>query len=217
MGAKHIGVMIGVVIVGAGVFLFGERILAFTGNFLVIEDKLQRADVIHVIAGPDERTDYAIQLYQQGYGKKIFFTGGWCPFHQIYHGQHGRERAMQRGVPLKAIIVDESPVASTYSEAIRLKGFIDGSSECVLSVIVVSDPYHMRRVRWTYRQVLGDRIHLCMAPVPFKFSSCKRHWWVDRGSRKIVEDEYAKILYYYARYRFSSGWIKDWLASLDRD
>ena len=52
-----------------------EPILFAVGDFLVIEDALQPADVIHVISGPDDRTDYAIQLYKQGYGKQIFFTG----------------------------------------------------------------------------------------------------------------------------------------------
>jgi len=36
------------------------------GDFLVVEDDLRPADVIHIIAGDDYRTDYAIQLYQQG-------------------------------------------------------------------------------------------------------------------------------------------------------
>ena len=82
-------------VVIVGVLLFGARepILLAVGDFLVIQDRLQPADVIHVISGLDERTDYAIQLYKQGYGKTIFFTGGWCFFHGYYHGQHGAERA----------------------------------------------------------------------------------------------------------------------------
>jgi uncharacterized SAM-binding protein YcdF (DUF218 family) len=206
-----------VVILGATLFLLSEHILSAIGDFLVVQDKLQPADVIHVIAGPDERTDYAIHLYQRGYAKTIFFTGGWCRFHNFFHGQHGRERALERGVPSKAIAIDDSPVTSTYSEVVRLKEFIDRGGRPLLSIIAVSDPYHMRRARWTYKQVMGDKVELRMAPVPLELSVDYRRWWTDRESRKMVKDEYAKIAYYYARYRFSWGWLKDWLASLDRD
>ena len=217
MQRKCITGVVVILILSATLFLIHGAILSAVGDFLVVQDKLQPADVIHVIAGPDEQTDYAIQLYREGYGKRIFFTGGWCPFHKLWHGQHGRERALQSGIPSKAIAIDDSPVTSTYAEVMRLREFIDHSEALIQSVIGVSDPYHMRRACWTYRQVLGDKVALCMAPVPFELSPYKRRWWTDMGSRRMVKDEYMKIVYYYARYRFSRGWLKDWLASLDRD
>jgi uncharacterized SAM-binding protein YcdF (DUF218 family) len=194
-----------------------ERVLYAIGDFLVVQDKLQTADVIHVIAGPDEYTDYAVRLYQQGYGKRIFFTGGWCREHSDYHGDRGRRRAGAQGVPAEAIATDDSHVTSTYSEVVRLREFIRQSETPIQSVISVSDPYHMRRARWTYRHVLGDGVRVYMPPVPFEFSAYKRSWWMDSASGQMVKDEYLKILYYYARYRFSWGLLREWLASLDRD
>jgi uncharacterized SAM-binding protein YcdF (DUF218 family) len=202
---------------GITLFLFRKPILLAVGDFLVVRDELQPTDVIHVLAGPDEQTHYAIRLYRQGFGKKIFFTGGWCVFHNFYHGQHGKELALRWGIPPTAIAIDESPVTSTYGEVVRLQEFIDHSAEPVQSVITVSDPYHMRRAGWTYRQVLGDKIQLHMGPVPFELSPHKHYWWKDKGSRRMVRDEYEKIVYYYARYRFSWGPLKDLLASLERD
>ena len=141
----------------AGVFLYltHEQILLAIGNFLVIRDELQPADAIHVIAGDDYRTDYGIELYKKGYGKLIFFTGGWCIFHHYYHGQHGKERSINQGVPIDAIAIDESKVTSTYSEAVRFKEFVAQSRVPIKSIIVVSDPYHMRRSRWTYQRGSG--------------------------------------------------------------
>ena len=206
-------------VVIVGVLLFGARepILLAVGDFLVIQDTFQPADVIHVIAGPDDRTDYAIQLYKQGYGKRIFFTGGWCTFHGYYHGQHGTERATLQGIPQEDLVIDESPVTSTYTEAVLLKEFIARSPTPVRSVIVVSDPHHMRRARWTYHEVLGDGIKLEMAPIPFQQSSYQRRWWTDRESQQFVKEEYLKLVYYYARYRLSWGPVQRWLASLDTD
>jgi uncharacterized SAM-binding protein YcdF (DUF218 family) len=198
-------------------YLTHEPILLAIGDFLVVRDELQLADVIHVISGPDDRTDYAIQLYQQGYARHIFFTGGWCSFHNYYHGQHGRERALEQGVSAEAIAFDDSQVTSTYAEAVRLREFITQSQTPLRSVIVVSDPYHMRRARWTYRQVLGDQVRIQMAPVPFDRSPYQRRWWTDEGSRGYVKSEYLKIVYYYARYRLGLGPLKEWLASLDQE
>jgi uncharacterized SAM-binding protein YcdF (DUF218 family) len=198
-------------------YLTHEPILLAIGDFLVVRDELQPADVIHVISGPDDRTDYAIQLYQQGYARQIFFTGGWCSFHNYYHGQHGRERALEQGVPPEAIAIDDSVVTSTYAEVVQLNDFITHSQILVRSVIVVSDPHHMRRARWTYRQVLGDQVRIRMAPVPFDRSPYQRRWWTDEGSRGYVKSEYLKIVYYYARYRLGLGPLKEWLASLDQE
>jgi len=194
-----------------------EAILLAIGDFLMVQDDLHPADVIHVIAGDDYRTDYAIHLYKQGYAKRIFFTGGWCVFHRYWHGQHAMERAQAQGVPAPAIAVDESPVSSTYSEALRLKEFAAQSEVPIYSVIVVSDAYHMRRARWTYRQVLGNQVDLQMAPVPFELTPYQRRWWTDEPSRKYVKEEYMKLLYYYARY--GVGWqpLANWLASFDVD
>jgi uncharacterized SAM-binding protein YcdF (DUF218 family) len=215
---KHIVIVaVALVLLGAILFLARKPILLAIGDFLVVQDELHPADVIHVISGPDDRTDYVIQLYQQGQGGQIFFTGGWCKFHNYYHGQHGRERALERGISLEAIAIDDSRVTSTYSEAVRLKEFIVEAQAPVQSVIVVSDPHHMRRARWTYRRVLGDSVRVQMAPVPFELSPYQRRWWTDEESRRYVRDEYRKMVYYLARYQFSWGPLREWLASLDQD
>ena len=78
-------IILSVVVLVAILFLIHESILSTIGEFLVIQDKIHPADVIHVIAGPDYRTDHAIQLYLQGFGRQLFFTGGWCKFHNYFH------------------------------------------------------------------------------------------------------------------------------------
>ncbi len=79
------------------------------GDFLVIRDVLAPGEVIHVISGPDHRADYGIRLYQEGYGSRIFFTGGWCPVIQGNHAERGLARAASQGVPQQAIIADGGP------------------------------------------------------------------------------------------------------------
>ncbi|UCC64682.1 MAG: YdcF family protein, partial [Anaerolineae bacterium] len=126
-------------------------------------------------------------------------------------------RAIRQGVPAHAVVADGYWVTSTYSEAVQLKEFIARSEAPIHSVIVSSDAYHMRRARWAYRQVLGDQVEVQMAPVPFELSPYQRQWWSSRRSCKRVLEEYAKTVYYVARYKLFRGPIREWLAALDRD
>lgn len=219
IGLKNNLLIPGLIFVGIAfaILLLREPVLLFIGDYLVVKDDLSTADVIHVIAGEDYRTDYAIQLYQQGLGEQIYFTGGWCNFHHYYHGRHGMERAQSQGVPEQEIAYDDTPVKSTFDEAVRLKAHIDENPSSFQSVIVVSDPFHMRRARWTYQRVLGKDVAVLMAPVPFDQTPYQRQWWLSSKSIRMVWDEYLKILYYFFRYQLTSGKVREWLASLDRN
>ncbi len=209
-------VIVSLVALSISLILFRERILISIGDFLIVQDTLEPANVIHVIAGEDYRTDYAFQLYRQGNGKTIFFTGGWCNIHLYGHGAHAREKALAQGLPLDVIVSNDSEVMSTYMEAERLKEWIASNSSPVQSIIVVSDPFHMRRARWAYRKVFGDQVQIQMAPVPFELTPYQSTWWKDVASRKYVQEEYFKFIFYLFRYQYSSGSFKDWLASFDK-
>lgn len=198
-------------------FYTHHQILQAIGDYLVINDKIQPSDIIHVIAGEDHRTNYAITLYQKGYGKKLFFTGGFCQIHMVYHGIKAKQKAISRGIPPKAIVIDNSKVKSTYEEILRLKTYISQFNCFKTSVIVVTDPHHTRRTRWAYRNIFANGVRIRMAPVPLYLTPYKQAWWAHEKTRRFVKDEYLKILYYYARYKFSRGHLKKWLASLDNE
>lgn len=206
-----------VALLGAALLRLREPILLAVGDYLVVQDRLQASDVIHVLGSADRRTDYGIRLYEQGYADRIFFTGSWPRARGEGDVAPDYARALEQGVPAGAITVDGARVASTYAEGIRLKALIEASASPIRSVIVVTDPHHTRRARWAFRRVLGDGVSILMAPVPFGQSPFKRRWWTDEGSRQLVWDEYRKIAYYYVRYQYSWGAIRRWLASLDED
>ena len=217
MSKRRIQTITGFVILLLALVVFREQWLQWIGDYLIVDDSLKPADVIHVIAGDDYRTEYAIQLYKQGEAGTIFFTGGWCDTHLYYHGEHGREVSLAAGLPPQAIASDDTAVTSTYMEAERLKVWIDHSPRPIRSVIVVSDPFHMRRVSWIYHWVFGDRIRVQMAPVPFNLTPYQRAWWKDPESRAYVQVEYEKLAFNLLRYRLSSGKFQEWLSSFDAD
>jgi uncharacterized SAM-binding protein YcdF (DUF218 family) len=187
--------------------LFKEQVFHGIGNYLVIQDNLSPADIVHVVAGEDYRTVYAIDLYQQGLAKQIFFTGGVCQYHGYDHSEHGMQLARAQAVPQEALASDSTPVKSTYDEAVLLKAYLDQNPQPGRSVIVVSDPFHMRRARWTYQRVLGDEVKVMMAPVPFDRLNYRSDWWKDPAAQRYILDEYTKGIYYFLRYQLSWNWL----------
>jgi uncharacterized SAM-binding protein YcdF (DUF218 family) len=185
-----------------------ELIGLMLADYLIVQDNPASAEVIHVIAGDDYRTEYAIQLYKQGLAKAIFFTGGWCTFHKYNHGEHGMQLALSQGVPPEAIAYDDSPVFSTYDETLLLKEYLAKTLPSAQSIIVVSDPFHMRRARWTNEMIFGKGLKINMQPVPFDQTPFKQHWWTDGASRRYVRDEYIKMVFYYFRYQLGWTWLK---------
>jgi uncharacterized SAM-binding protein YcdF (DUF218 family) len=122
-----------------------------------------------------------------------------------------------QGLSEEVVAFDESTVTSTYMEAQLLKEWITRNSYPVRSIIVVSDPFHMRRARWTYQKIFGDQVQIQMAPVPMEITPYQSTWWKDWGSRKYVREEYQKFAYYLLRYQFSAGKFREWLASFDTE
>jgi uncharacterized SAM-binding protein YcdF (DUF218 family) len=193
-----------------------KPLLLAMGDFLVVGDALEPADVIHVMAGPIDRAAYAVDLYQQGYGRQLLVTGPWSPRLNMTHAEFVGRYALARGVPEADLHVDGSRINSTYSEAMRLRHFLESSPTPIESVIVVSDPHHMWRTRWTYRRVLDmSGVRLQMAPVPFEQSRLQRLWWTDALSVNMVFREYIKIGYYHVRYVYSPESVRGWLVPLD--
>jgi len=187
--------------------VFYKQIFQKIGDYLLVKDDLVPVDVIHVIAGDDYRSEYAFQLYKQGLSKYIFFTGGWCKYHGYYHGNHGKELAIQNDIPESAIAYDDSNVKSTYDEILLLKKWIDVNPNKIKSIMIVSDPFHMRRSKWIVNKIFGGEINVIMAPVPMDWTISGNNWWQDKTSRKYIIEEYVKLVYYFFRYQLSINWL----------
>jgi len=187
--------------------VFYKQIFQKIGDYLLVKDNLVPVDVIHVIAGDDYRSEYAFQLYKQGLSKYIFFTGGWCKYHGYYHGNHGKELAIQNDIPESAIAYDDSNVKSTYDEILLLKKWIDVNPNKIKSILIVSDPFHMRRSKWIVNKIFGGEINVIMAPVPMDWTISGNNWWQDKTSRKYIIEEYVKLVYYFFRYQLSINWL----------
>lgn len=117
-------------------------------------DEAQRADVILVLGAAEyrgrpspvlrARLDHALDLYNRRLASRIMTTGGPGGDPLFTEGGVGRTYLMSQGVPSESVIVEnegESTVQSTAmaGEIMRRMG--------LQSVIVVSDGYHVYRVK----------------------------------------------------------------------
>jgi hypothetical protein len=65
---------------------------------------------------------------------------------------------------------------------------------------VVSEPYHMRRLSWTWRSVFeGSGLQYSLVATSPAYWQADR-WWHDEVSGATVIIEYIKIIYYLIKY-----------------
>lgn len=200
----------------AGLLLLARPILRSLGDFLIVKNSLDKVDLITASSGPSYRIVYAADLYKQGLGPRLFYTGGLNEFDKRYEASWSKYLASNEGVPPEAIITDDTTVTSTYDEAVRLKAYINAHPGEINSIILVTDAYHTRRAQWIYHKVLGDGVKILMAPVPFDKAGYTENWWSKPVSRKMVPEEYFKYTFYLIRYQYSSGPLQKFLAKFDK-
>ena len=117
-------------------------------------DEAQPADLILVLGAAEysgrpspvfrARLDHAFELYQRKMAPRIMTTGGAGGDPVFTEGGVGRSYLMGRGVPSEAIVVETEGESTVQSTAIA--GETMGRMN-LRSVIVVSDGYHIYRVK----------------------------------------------------------------------
>src|SRR5207249_3262793 len=131
------------------------------GSFLVSEDVLEPADVIVVLGGePPYRELEAARLYRAGWAPRVWLVKGRTEDDRrdllLAIGvavpedwQIRRDSLIQLGVPRDAISVIEGPAQATLDE---LELVLAALGPHQRAVIVVTSPYHTRRVGlyWRY-------------------------------------------------------------------
>ena len=173
-------------------------------TFLVYESPLEKADLIHVFSGGEfERSTHAAELFHQGWAGEVLVTGGYSPQTamalglKMYAAEIGARSLARTGVPSEAISIEREG-ESTYEELVFLRALAE--RRALRSIILVSSPYHMRRIYYTSRHVFQDMpVRLIYSPAESDWFNARR-WWGDEKSFLAVHNEYLKHLYYFFTY-----------------
>lgn len=88
------------------------------------------------------RIDHAIALYESQMVERIIFTGGRAPGDRLAESEAAREYAQGLGVPREDIYIETSST-TTWENLVEASAVIEAQG--IGSIILVSDPMHMRR------------------------------------------------------------------------
>jgi uncharacterized SAM-binding protein YcdF (DUF218 family) len=170
-----------VVVTGFSVAMLATAWISIRIERQAARDEAQPADVILVLGAAEyrgrpspvlkARLDHALDLYRRRLAPRMMTTGGAGGDPVFTEGDVGRDYLTSQGVPPEAIVVERegsSTVASTAlaGEIMRRMG--------LLSAIVVSDGYHVYRVK---KMLEGKGLTVYGSPRPERVRDSLRERW----------------------------------------
>lgn len=184
------------VVVLLGIYFFHPFILEGMARFLIVRDKLEPADVIVVLGGDNngERVNEGINVYKQGYAKKMLMSGGPMAW-QLTHAQWMKKQAVEFDVPETDILLEDRSRSTIESakftlDIVKKHGYN--------SIILVTSPTHSRRSLRVFRKVYAkEGIKVISHPVPVQDSKFQLpRWWTRHEDTQLVMWEYVSLVYY---------------------
>jgi uncharacterized SAM-binding protein YcdF (DUF218 family) len=152
------------------------------GNFLIVNEAPQKADVIIILGGDAaNRVPYGAELCKLGYADKVLLSG---------HAMIGP--TLTSGILLNAILMEDRSQTTFENAQYSLKIV---QNQGYKSAIVVTSPYHTRRASIIFIHFFKG-IHLTICPVSYN-PAMTQSWWKDNNSRQFVISEYLKLVWYY--------------------
>jgi uncharacterized SAM-binding protein YcdF (DUF218 family) len=183
--------------------LNGEGLLYAVERFLRLEDPLESAHAIYVLCGGDgSRHRHAACLYRQGYAPRVVIAQAAFDIlgYRFQVAEYACRRLLENGVPRQAIFILPGQVKSTQEEAISLEAYT--RKQGWRKIILVSDAYHTRRVRLTFRKQMREPGIMLMVSSP-------EYSLANRSDRSLEHKafglfyEMLKLLYYFVRGRLA--------------
>lgn len=106
------------------------------------------------LTGLKRRVGKSVELYKEGRGSKIIFTGGFTSTSSISEAQQMSEVAQALGAPQKDIILEEK-ATTTVSNALCVKQILEDQG--FESAIIVTSPIHLRRAKYVFSKIIFDK------------------------------------------------------------
>lgn len=198
------------------ILLFYTPVVWYLAEPLKISHPVRKADCIVVFAGGvgesgkagqgyEERVEYAVRLYKQGFASHMIFSSGYV--YVFKEPLVMKALAVQLGV-LEGDILLEDKAGSTYQNVKFTKEALDKNNW--KDILLISAPYHMKRASLVFNKIAND-INVTFVPLPHgsfyahpdKTDDGRRVW--KRTNLKQIKGilhEYLGIIYYWWK-----GWI----------
>ncbi len=190
----------------AAVLAIAASSLAFrnAGSELVVSRSVDRPDVILSLASHEwERLPVAARFAQRWPRSTVLLTQpDRTDQHACFDCAGRMARLVRAGISADRIVVLRPTVSNTYDEALAALAY--ATRHRVNRLLIVTSPYHTRRVLLVFRQVSrGLRIEIGIAPAFPDSPAQPPSWWRNRYDRSYVVYEWAALFSYAVRFRLA--------------
>lgn len=159
-----------------------------------------RADIMVALGGDaGDRGLTVSRLYAAGFAPRVLITGMEGSPREVRRAYlHWREQVLvEAGVPLERIEYDAES-SNSWEEAVNTRRLMEAKGW--RRVLVVSGPYHMRRLSWSWSKAF-EGSGLEYALIASSLANWQPDsWWRDEMSGAAVIMEYIKLVYYLVKY-----------------
>ncbi len=184
--------------------IFLKPILRGLGNYLVAEDTLEYSELVVVLGGSSyERGMEAVKVHQLYPAKRYVTTGGHVPNTllaldtALLESELTAHLMTRKGIP-DSLIMPLRTATSTQEEAIEVRTFAE--KENYKSITVISNDYHLRRVRRTFDKAFeGSNILIRYHGAPSEDFD-PNSWWQKESGLVLTNNEYIKLIYYFIKH-----------------
>jgi uncharacterized SAM-binding protein YcdF (DUF218 family) len=166
-------------------------------EYLFCEDELTSADLILVFGGKRlERAERAAELYKAGLAPRIVITGGDKRGTGVCESIRLKEHCVSLGVPEEAIVTECESVNSMENvkmSAALIEKTMGWSN--LNNVIIVSAPYHLRRVKHALARYIPRSVKITCCP-DTRTDITRENWWHTQEGQNMVVRELEKVRTY---------------------
>lgn len=97
------------------------------------------------------RLDHAVRLYEEGLAPVLIMTGGRAPGDTVSEAVAARRYVVRQGVPEDRVLVERGAGMTTVESMQAVARLMEGRG--METAVLVSDPFHMLRLKLLARQV----------------------------------------------------------------
>jgi uncharacterized SAM-binding protein YcdF (DUF218 family) len=196
-----------VVVAIAVAWLARAPILRGLAEWWVVSDPLDRADAIVILSGRlDVRPFAAAALYRRGMAHQVLVPGGAPGPIDASRLSQQTERSVRYlvsllgklGVPDEAMVELGQDVSSTYDEARALSDWARSSG--ARSLIIPTDKFTTRRIRWIFQRQLGPMGVRVMVQAVEQPEYKVDEWW--RSTNGLIDFQNEVIKYVFYRFKY---------------
>jgi uncharacterized SAM-binding protein YcdF (DUF218 family) len=189
-------VFVVVAVLGSGALVGRGWLLLAAADLWIVSDPIGPADAVAVFGGGiQDRPFAAAQYYRQGLVKKVLVSNAGGVFMSQVAATEGS--LLKLGVPVSAIETFGNDLGNTHEEVLALRAWAERNN--ARSIIVPTETFSARRVRWMLRRAFGGECVIrviALDLVQFR----RDDWWRHMQGVIVFRNEILKYIYYRLNY-----------------